>query len=287
MPAETATDRLQAPLVSKEIRDYFGAMPKGETYIEEAEFGLRRILPLLADLPAGARALEVGSGPCIVLAEISERFPRLTIQGIEPMSHGFAFFDEFVNRMRKARSGMNIHLGGYESFPRSGTWDLIFLVNVFEHLPDWQDFLGFIGRSLAPGGRCLILCPNYGFPYESHFGLPVIWNKRITGALFRQRIDRFEQMNGVEGLYHSLNFVRLSQVRKAVREKGLTLDVDTGIVREMIRRLGTDPAFRQRKRIMALPAIFLDRTGLLDRLLRLRIVEDYLPYMQITLRRIS
>jgi len=269
--------------VSTTVRNYFRGIPKENIYLEEAEFGLRRMLPLLEDLPKGGRVLEVGSGPCIVLAEITARFPDLTIRGIEPMSDGFAFFKEFVGRMQAERGGMDVYLGGYESFPSNGAWDLIFLVNVFEHLPDWRNFLNFVARSLAAGGRCVVLCPNYGFPYESHFKLPVVVNKRITGALFRKRIARFERENDNTGLYRSLNFVRLAQVRKAARAVGLDLVVDPGIIHEMIERLDTDPAFRQRQKVLALPAWILTRTRLLNPLLTVRFVQNHLPYMQFTL----
>ncbi|WP_164516553.1 class I SAM-dependent methyltransferase [Minwuia thermotolerans] len=254
-------------------------------YLEEAEFGLRKVLPLLVGLPDGARVLEVGSGPGILLAEITERFPLLTVRGIEPFSDGFDFFNEFIERMRAERSRVDIHLGGYESFPQDGMWDLIFLVNVFEHLPDWKDFLNFIVRSMAPGGHCVVLCPNYGFPYESHFRLPIVLNKRITGALFKKRIDRFERDNANAGLFQSLNFVRLVEIRKAAREIGLEIEVDPEIIREMIERLDTDDAFRRRQSILALPAQILRRTGLLDWLLEFRFVQNYLPYIQFTLSR--
>ncbi|MEW9920362.1 class I SAM-dependent methyltransferase [Marimonas sp. MJW-29] len=271
--------------VSETVRNYIRGIPKGDTYLEEAQFGLRRILPLLDNLPEGGRVLEVGSGPCIVLAEITARFPKLTIKGIEPMSDGFAFFDDFVSKMQSEQAEMDIYLGGYESFPTKREWDLIFLVNVFEHLPDWRDFLSFVARSLAPGGSCVVLCPNYGFPYESHFKLPVVVNKRITGALFRKRIARFESENESTGLYRSLNFVTLAQVRSAAPSVGLNLKVNPEIIHEMIERLDTDPAFRQRQKWLVFPARALSRTGLLNFLLRLRFVQNHLPYMQFTLSR--
>lgn len=271
--------------ISTEVRSFFSDFRKGEMYLEEAEFGLRRVLPLLEDLPAGARVLEVGSGPCIVLAELVQRYPHLNVHGIEPMSDGFAFFDDFIAKMETAIGRLNVHRGGYESFPADGNWDLIFLVNVFEHLPNWQDFLDFAERSLAEDGRCVVLCPNYGFPYESHFKLPIILNKKLTGKVFRSFIERFEDENDNAGLFCSLNFVTLSKVRRAVRQRNLELDVNTDIIREMIDRLDQDPSFRQRQGLFSIPATFLKRSGLLDPMLGCRPIQNYLPYMQFTLRR--
>lgn len=282
MNENLAVDTLELG-ISRNIRDYFEGVPKVSMYLEEAEFGVRRIMPFLAELPNGAKVLEVGSGPCIVLAEMAQRFPDLTIQGIEPMCDGFAFFEDFVHRVCAARSRVNVHLGGYEDFPPNGNWDLIFLINVFEHLPDWREFLNFVELSLAPGGRCVVLCPNYGFPYESHFKLPVVLNKRLTGFLFRRKIDRFERENESSGLFHSLNFVRLSQVRKAAQDVGLELTLDPEIILEMINRLETDPAFRERQKVLRFPVGVLHNSGLLTWLLKQRLVQNFLPYMQITL----
>lgn len=270
--------------VSADIQAYFKNLPKGNIYMEEAEFGLRRILPLLETLPKGARVLEVGSGPGILLAEITGRFPHLEICGIEPMSEGFALFDEFIALMKNKRAEVNVFQGGYESFLSDEKWDLIFLINVFEHLPDWRDFLEFVAHSLKQGGRCAVLCPNYGFPYESHFKIPILLNKKLTRVFFYNRIARFEKENNYSGLYESLNFVRLSQVRRAAAEKGLELLVDTGIIYEMIQRLDSDKAFRSRQGWFALPAQILKRLGLLDRLLRVRVAQNILPYIQFTLK---
>lgn len=271
--------------ISPILCDYFAQTPKGPTYLAEAEFGLRQVFPYLAELPEGAKVLEVGSGPCILLSELAERFPQLQFQGIEPMSDGFAFFEDFIQEMRTARPRMNVHLDGYESFSTEQTWDLIFLVNVFEHLPDWRHFLSFIDRSLAPNGHCVVLCPNYGFPYESHFKLPVVFNKRITGAIFRRQIDSFEKLNDNAGLYRSLNFVKLRQVRHAAAQQGFKIDVDTGIIREMVDRLDKDPAFRERQKALSVPARFLRASGILNWMLKTPLIQNYLPYLKFILSR--
>jgi SAM-dependent methyltransferase len=273
-------------LVSLEIVEILSELPKGAMYIEEAKFGLRRILPFLQALPSGARVLEVGSGPCIVLSEISLRFPDLHLQGIEPMGDGFSYFENFIARLSCSKH-FSVYRGGYESFPDKGPWDLIFLVNVFEHLPDWRDFLKFIERNLSKDGKCVVLCPNYGFPYESHFRLPVIWNKAITGTFFRKRIEVFERKNDNDGLYRSLNFVTLRQIRKAAPNAGLNLAINSDIIIEMIERLDNDPEFASRQGLLAGPARILRRSGILNELLERAFMQNFLPYMQIEFRKIQ
>lgn len=271
--------------ISPDLRDYFFQNAKGPTYLAEAEFGLHQVFPFLTELSEGAKVLEVGSGPCLLLSELAERFPHLEFQGIEPMSDGFAFFQDFVEEMRTARPRMNVHLGGYEHFSSDNKWDLIFLINVFEHLPDWRHFLSFVERSLAPNGRCIVVCPNYGFPYEPHFKLPVLFNKSITGAIFRRQIHRFEEHNNNAGLYRSLNFVKLREVRRVATDKGLNVQVDTGIILEMVDRLDTDPVFRERQKVLSIPVRFLRASGLLKRMLSAPLIQNYLPYMKLLLIR--
>ena len=81
-----------------------------------------------------------------------------------------------------------------------------------------MDFLRFVKEHLKENGKCVILCPNYSFPYESHFGVPVIFSKSLTFNIFQRYIKKFEQDNSSNGLWSSLNFVKLKQVIKAAAQ---------------------------------------------------------------------
>lgn len=270
--------------VREELYELFSEVPNSATYLAEAEFGLKQISPFLDALKTCSRVLEVGSGPCIALAEIAHARPDLKVEGIEPMSSGFAHFRGFIDRMQMELPNMHLFGGGYEEFPTSEPWDLIFLVNVFEHLPDWRHFLKFLHERLATGGICVVLCPNYGFPYESHFRIPVICNKEITKRVFAKRIADFECQKDLEGLYESLNFVKLSDVRVACKNYRLSLEVDCSIVRTMVDRLDSEPEFSDRQKVIAPFARMLRKTGLLEWLLTLRSFQNRLPYMKLILR---
>ncbi len=267
------------------LHELFRGTPKGPTYLAEAEFGLSQIEPFLERLPQGARVLEIGSGPCIVLAEIARSRPHLHVNGIEPMSSGFTHFRSFLEAMQAKLPNLRLFRGGYEDFPPSGEWDLMFLINVFEHLPDWRDFLSFTRERLAVGGTCVILCPNYGFPYESHFGIPVIGNKRITRKVFARRIESVEREKDLPGLYDSLNFVKLADVRAACTDRLLALETDFSVIRTMVGRLDSEPEFSERQKLIAPAAKILHRTGLLNWLLARRLIQDRLPYMKLVLKR--
>ena len=58
----------------------------------------------------------------------------------------------------------------------------IFCVNVFEHVDDWRHFLDWASKNLNENGQFIVLCPNYGIPYESHFKIPIIFNKRLRNC---------------------------------------------------------------------------------------------------------
>ena len=180
--------------------------------------------------------------------------------------------------------GIHISKCGYEDFKTDKQYDFIFLINVFEHLPDWRDFILFAKRHLKEDGVCLILCPNYSFPYESHFKLPIIWNKRLTYKIFKKRIEKFETEYDCADLWKSLNFVKLRQVRKTTRVQKMRLKVDTSIINDMIERLNNDEEFYQRQKIIANVARLVQKIGLL-KLLNLKIIQNIAPYMKIEVRR--
>lgn len=274
-----------ADMLSKEIRAFCDTTHKGAVYLAEAEFGLQQVRPFLDALPPGARVLEVGSGPCIALSALATHYPALHFEGIEPMGSGFALFEAFISELQEGQDRFRLFKDGYETFPRTGDWDLIFLVNVFEHLPDWRDFLDFLRENLSPTGKCIVLCPNYSFPYESHFGLPILGNKALTRRVFGNRITSFEQAHGWDGLYDSLNFVKLRHVRPEAVRAGLTLDVHAEVVQQMIDRLETDPEFARRQKSIGGLARLMKRSGLLDWLVERRGVQNILPYMKLELRR--
>jgi SAM-dependent methyltransferase len=52
-------------------------------------------------------------------------------------------------------------------FPEN-IFDLILSHEVVEHVSDDRAYIREIVRTLRPGGRLVIFCPNRGYPYETH-----------------------------------------------------------------------------------------------------------------------
>jgi SAM-dependent methyltransferase len=228
---------------------------------EEATFGFSEIAPLIAARGGkGLRCLEIGSGPGLLLGRLKTRFPDCSFEGLEPVGSGFAK-TEAPLKIIAARAGLTIHRCGYEDFRPAGDFDLIFSINVFEHVADWRDYLTRTQGWLAPGGTSAALCPNYAFPWEPHFRLPIVLNKTITHAVFARAIKAYERDFDYHGLWASLNFVTKGQVLRYARAAGLDLVSDETVMRRMFARLFTDPAFAKRQRALAGVAKLLYRTG--------------------------
>ena len=272
---------MTAQLISAGISALVLPFQQGPLLLAEAEFGARAIFGYLEALPPGDSVLEVGSGPGILLAAASERFPQLRFTGVEPIQDGFSASTAILERL-STEIPIDVRRTGYETLDGDERYDLIFLINVFEHLPDWRHFLGFVERRLAPEGRCVVYCPNYGFPYESHFYLPIIGGKRLTGRVFAGNIARQEAERGLGGLWQSLNFVTWRQVRRGVKKTGLRAQFDPGMLSTMIGRLDSDVEFRKRQGRVGALARFARRTGIL-RLLESKPLWGIHPYMHFDL----
>ena len=263
------------------IAERYSDLPKKETWINEAKFGFEQVRPYLDRLPDQSKVLEVGSGSGILLSQMQAVYPRIRFEGIEPLGDGFESLKPYHEKLE--RDGIRLNHCGYEDFQSDETYDLIFLVNVFEHLPDWTDFLKFVKARLSQNGLCVILCPNYGFPYESHFGVPVVLNKTITYKIFGRTIDRFERNHDCRGLWRSLNFIKHAQLRRECSKLGLSHKFRPDVIVDMIDRLDTDNAFKSRQKGIYWVARLVKKSGALN-LLKIPLIQDISPYMKIELR---
>jgi hypothetical protein len=83
--------------------------------------------------------------------------------------------------------------------------------------------------------------PNYSFPYEPHFGIPLIPGApRLTGRLLVPRIARSE-------VWRALNFVTVRQVDRAAGGLGLIASYPRNLMAESVRRVAVDAQFRARQ----------------------------------------
>jgi SAM-dependent methyltransferase len=120
---------------------------------------IARLIERQAGLPDRARILEVGAGTGSNL-ELLMRYGR--VDAIEP--------DDQARALASARSGLAIKGGllpdGVEL--EDGTYNLIVLLDVLEHIPDDRGTLAALRPKLAAGGRLMVTVPAMPWLWSAH-----------------------------------------------------------------------------------------------------------------------
>ncbi|WP_373085379.1 class I SAM-dependent methyltransferase [Sneathiella sp.] len=227
----------------------------------EAEFGWREMKPYFERLQNSDTVLEVGCGTGFLLARLAQKFNDISFTGVEPIGSGFMQFESTLNAIEKQYANITFIRRRIEDIKSEKRYDLIYSINVFEHLEDWRDAIDICVSLLNPNGQLVILCPNYWIPYESHFSLPIIGTKSLTYKIFSKKIAQMEEGFGAEGLWKSLNFITAPQIQHYCETKGYDLNFDRAIMARMLDRLDDDPEFKKRQSGLARVASLANRLG--------------------------
>lgn len=254
-------------------------LDNSKLWLAEAKFGFLQLKETISSLATESKILEVGCGSGILLSVLAEEFPHHKFKGIEPFGDGFSSLKDLNTIVKDL--GVNLSIERYEE--HQSKYDFIYCVNVFEHVDDWRHFLDWASKNLTENGRFVVLCPNYGFPYESHFRIPIIFSKRLTFNFFGNKILNFERNNNCLGLWNSLNFVKKREVlaycKKNILKLGFSVNDDTSIIDYMIERVSKDAEFRKRQSTVGKVASLLKAVGILN---LIKMVPNFLPYMKLS-----
>ena len=214
-------------------------------------------LSLLHGFPyrPGSRALEVGAG--FGFASLALASFGYQVTALEPGGIGFN-----QNRTIAAHvlSVSGLHVEYLDAtveevvFSEPQSFDLIFSNNVMEHIDDVEIGLQNLTTALGAYGIMVHSCPNYAFPFEPHFAIPLLpIFPKLTRFFLPKKISE-------SGLWKSLNFISYRQVRSFSRKSNLFMAVEKGTMLASLIRLQSDTEFASRqkalKRIVDNPFLF-------------------------------
>lgn len=258
------------------VRAYFeGAaselLPLFDTYAAEAVFGRRYIAEDLERLRDGAKILEVGAGSMLLSCQLAREGYEIT--ALEPTGFGFAHFDrmrEIILEQAEAHGCLPRILDSTaEALSIADHFEYAFSINVMEHVDDVELSLRKIAQSLKDGASYRFTCPNYLFPYEPHFNIPIFLTKGLTERLLLRRIHAHPTMPDASGVWKSLNWINVAGIRRiSKRMQGFKFTFNTALLVATFERIASDRDFSNRRSPLVRNAIlFLVRLRL-HRLLR-------------------
>jgi 2-polyprenyl-3-methyl-5-hydroxy-6-metoxy-1,4-benzoquinol methylase len=189
------------------------------------------------------RVLEVGAGICLFSAFLKSE--GYDIVALEPAIGGYEMFAACKNAILEHFSALNLSVleipAGELDAAEHGTFDLIFSNNVVEHIPDLPEALSAMMSVLRPGGQMVHTTANYWFPYEPHYGIPVLaWSPGLTRRVFASRIDKNPS------IWESLNFLTYGDIQRFAKQHGYRVTFDPELLYGALLRLDSDPVFRAR-----------------------------------------
>tara|TARA_Y100000590_G_scaffold274281_1_gene307986 strand:- start:30490 stop:31335 length:846 start_codon:yes stop_codon:yes gene_type:complete len=267
--------------------NYFNFFENKKLYDElmgEVLFGFNEINDFISNNKIKS-ILEVGSGPGILLCELKKIYPNIKMTGLEPLTSGYSRYKNIISQVKE--KGKNINELNFvnnklEDFNTKEKFDLIFSINVLEHVSDWERYIENTKNLLNENGLNVILCPNYDFPYESHYVIPIIINKKITKFLFKKRIDKHDKENNLYNHWENINFVSKKKINNYLKKKNYNFYFDDKIKNRLFDRIATDIELKKKQGLAGNLAIF-SKYLYLDKLL-----FDFLripfPFMKIIIK---
>jgi SAM-dependent methyltransferase len=238
-------------------------------YLNEAPVALELLRDEM-EYSGTKRVLEVGGGIGAVTACLA--YLGFDVVALEP--DGLGFEDMLILRRAveialaelPAPSGSRtiLPIGVEDLDPVAhGLFDVVFSANVLEHVGDPVLALDRMQAVLAQGGVQTHVCPNYAFPYEPHFFVPLLpFRPSATRWLLPRSMTE-------TGLWASLNFVTAWQVERWASRTGVEVRFDRGVLAEALDRFMSDAVFAERHGGLGAVVRLLQRLGFIGLVRRL------------------
>jgi 2-polyprenyl-3-methyl-5-hydroxy-6-metoxy-1,4-benzoquinol methylase len=234
------------------------------THSNEALWARSYLDAELKRLGPGAKILDVGAGIRALSGQLAREGFEVT--ALEPVGIGFDTLGELGQLVQECYAEIGItfeHLPcRAEEVSRCDEFDFAFAINVLEHVDSVETVLDRVVTTLRPGARFRFRCPNYDFPYESHFGWIIPPSKPAAQWVANSRLAH-SQIPQAQGLWESLNWISVRQIRAWARTRDdaqLLLNPDA--LHEIWIRAKTDTTLMERHSGPLTQAVrFADRIG--------------------------
>ena len=225
-----------------------------KTYLNEAKWGWLIIAPEVNLLPVDSTVLEVGAGSQALTAQVASQNLRVT--ALEPSSVGFSIMKTLGEKVFELANDAGIHYNIVdttgEQFEQVEEFDFAFSINVMEHVGDINSVLDNVVSSLKVGGKYQFICPNYRFPFEPHFNVPTLVNKRLTDLLIRRTAIKHSKAIDPEGLWSSLNWISIPHIKRwAKNTENVSVEFSNRALEMYAARSRSDAIFIERHKFIS------------------------------------
>ena len=217
-----------------------------DTYVNEALF-FWKFMKNLIEQRQPARALEVGAG--VGLLSLFAANEIESVISLEPESSGFekmSTFRKVILDASRFKTEPEFKKCFLHQLPGEKTFDYIYCINVLEHVPEPEKLIEEIYARLEPGGMAWFVLPNYSFPYEQHFEIPIILNKSVTERLFRNKIEDHKVSPDRKGLWTELSWPTQKALSRFLKSSGWPHQFHKTVLGGYFDRL-SEPVFIGRK----------------------------------------
>lgn len=237
-----------------------------DVFRHEAMFGRQWLSSSLSALAPNASVLEVGGGIMLLSAELQREGYEVTV--VEPIGDGFSAFTELQDVVlgfaRERNHAPNVVATRVEDLRSKDAFDFAFSVNVMEHVESVSQALVNVSTALKPAATYRFTCPNYVFPYEPHFNIPILFSKKLTERVLSRRIFGSSRVSDSRGVWNSLNWISVPMISRIAKTiPNVDVRFDRAIVSEALDRAVTDAHFASRRSMwVRVAANLLVKTGL-------------------------
>jgi 2-polyprenyl-3-methyl-5-hydroxy-6-metoxy-1,4-benzoquinol methylase len=231
-------------------RDMPNSIGLFEVFAQEAIYGRQWLEPSLKELNPGDAILEVGSGLMLLGCQLVSEGYRVT--ALEPIGEGFSDFLELQNIIldyaQKKGIAPNVEIIKIEELSTKNFYNFAFSINVMEHISDIEQAIINIGSALKYNASYRFICPNYIFPYEPHFNIPIFFSKKLTNWLFKDKITHNTRMSNPIELWNSLNWINVLKINKIIKKNpNLTNYYNRHMLEKLLSRITYDNEFASRR----------------------------------------